>query len=136
MKPSEVMFKNGSHGPAQGRTSYSAFLNVTDNPVIHCLVERAANVTHTPPDSREALQVVRYYPGQSYDPHYDYSPRESMMNNPYALAVGPRSATFLVYLNDEKDGLNGGETEFSKLKLDVVPKKNSACKLCCALLTC
>ena len=126
MKRSVVVFENGTHGPMEGRTSYSAVLEMKEDPVIQCIKARAGNFTSTPDRAQESLQVVRYYPGQTYYPHWDFFPHESMMANPYDVEVGPRSTTFLVYLNDEKDGLKGGETDFPRLDFEVDPKKNSA----------
>lgn len=55
-------------------------------------------------ENGEDIQVLRYEPGQKYDPHYDYfSDKENIARG------GHRIATVLMYLTDVE---KGGETVF------------------------
>lgn len=55
-------------------------------------------------ENGEDIQVLRYEPGQKYDPHYDYfADKENIARG------GHRIATVLMYLTDVE---KGGETVF------------------------
>jgi len=119
-----ILQDDGTHPISEGRTSYSAYLLKFEDKVVACVEARAAMVTGIPLPDGEALQVVHYDPGQKYEPHYDYFPREDLLKDGTGNCLGQRVTTFLVYLND--DNLEGGETRFPQLNLVVQPKKNSA----------
>ena len=53
------------------RTSSTALLPASD-PIVRAVTERAAYVTGYPYSNVEPLQLVRYEPGQRYEPHFDY----------------------------------------------------------------
>lgn len=55
-------------------------------------------------DNGEDMQVLRYEPGQKYDPHYDY-----FVDKVNIARGGHRIATVLMYLSDV---VKGGETVF------------------------
>ena len=63
----------------------------------------------------EPLQVVRYHPGQKYDPHHDLFDICDFPQKPR------RHLTFLIYLNDLPDGA-GGDTTFPRLHLSIKPE--------------
>eukprot|EP01052_Picozoa_sp_SAG31_P039337 SAG31_NODE_5434_length_2541_cov_11.784091_2_plen_280_part_00 len=65
--------------------------------------QRAADVTGMTVDEQEAIQIVRYYPGQKYSYHTDFAlpPQFSQTSN--------RLLTLFVYLTDVEAG---GETHF------------------------
>jgi prolyl 4-hydroxylase len=81
-----------------------SFAYVQEVPALHVLNRRIAAATGTEVKQGEALQVLRYRPGQEYKPHMD------------AVAGEPnqRILTMLVYLND---GYEGGETMFLRTGL-------------------
>jgi prolyl 4-hydroxylase len=88
------------------RTSDGSTLHwLIEDPATHALNRRLAALTGTRPDQGEALQILRYRPGQQYHPHLDWLGE----NNPRVL-------TALVYLNDD---YAGGETAFVKTGLTV-----------------
>ncbi|MGZ8361377.1 MAG: 2OG-Fe(II) oxygenase [Allosphingosinicella sp.] len=92
--------QTGRHVRNPIRTSDAmAFTYTAENPAIHALNRRIANVTGTAAAQGEPLQVLRYRGGQEYRPHVD------------AVAGDPnqRILTALVYLSD---GYKGGETMF------------------------
>jgi len=89
------------------RTSDGATLNwLIEDPAIHALNRRIARATATPYENGEALQVLRYSPGQQYHPHFDW----------VDAAANQRIWTALVYLND---GYEGGATAFVRTGLEV-----------------
>jgi prolyl 4-hydroxylase len=67
----------------------------------------------------EPLQVVRYHPGEKYEPHHDLFDLCDFPQKPR------RHLTFLIYLNDLPEGA-GGETTFPRLHLSVKPEKHMA----------
>lgn len=89
------------------RTSDGAALPwLIEDPAIHALNRRIAAVTRTEYGQGEALQVLRYSPGQQYRPHFDFL--ETLDN--------PRPWTALIYLNE---GYSGGATAFVQTDLEV-----------------
>lgn len=81
-----------------------------EDPVVHALNRRIAAVSATDAVQGEALQILRYKPGQQYRPHYDFNPA---LDN-------QRILTALVYLNHD---YRGGETAFVKTGLKVRGRK-------------
>ena len=87
------------------RTSFQCWCNFPrcfTDPDVHRVTSRINNVTGTPYDHGEDLQVVRYEPGQFYRRHHD-------QNTAVWAPQGPRVLTFFMYLNDPEAG---GETAF------------------------
>lgn len=109
------------------RTSQSAMLG-TSAPVVRNVILRGCHITGSDFSDAEGLQVVRYEPGQFYKPHFDYF-TDDRLRAPSITSLeqlpprGQRWFTFFVYLNDV-DG--GGETDFPKLQLSVVPRQGDA----------
>lgn len=109
-EPSMVYDPSGKLVKDTIRTSEgAAFHWLIEDPVIHALNRRIAAVTATGFDQGEALQVLRYTPGQEYRPHFDY----------LEGADNPRPWTALVYLNE---GYQGGATAFVCTELKVQGK--------------
>jgi prolyl 4-hydroxylase len=94
------------------RQSQTAWL---DNMMV---VDKIANFLGTTKDQCEPLQVVHYYEGGYYKPHYDSGINGGLPH----WEIQDRVCTALVYLNDVE---SGGETGFPKLNLKVRPKKGS-----------
>jgi len=92
------------------RSSSSAVLK-RDNAVVDRLRRRAAMVCGVRTSFVEDLQIVRYRPGERYQPHMD--------------SDGPhhRHWTLLLYLNDPG---GGGATGFPLLQLRVMPAPRAA----------
>ncbi len=106
-KPSVVVGDSGKQVPNPIRTSETAaFPWPLENPAVHAINRRLAAVSGTRADQGEPLQVLRYYPGQEYRPHFDAVP--GLENQ--------RQLTALIYLNDDYEG---GETLFTKVGLSV-----------------
>ncbi|HSN52310.1 MAG TPA: 2OG-Fe(II) oxygenase [Woeseiaceae bacterium] len=75
---------------------------------------RIAAVTGRPDAAMEVPKVLHYRPGETFAEHFDYlDPDEPAYARELALR-GQRTATFLIYLNDD---FSGGETHFPELGL-------------------
>ena len=90
----------------------STFHWLIEDPAIHAINRRLAAISCTDVNQGEALQILRYRPGQEYRPHCDW------LEEP-----NPRVLTALIYLNDEYEG---GETAFVKTGLKVRGRKGDA----------
>lgn len=84
-----------------------------EDPAVHALNRRLAAATGTTAEQGEALQILRYRPGQQYRSHFDFVQRSE----------NQRSQTALVYLNHDYEG---GETCFVKADLKVKGRKGDA----------
>jgi prolyl 4-hydroxylase len=96
------------------RTSWGAVIGPTrEDPVIRALNRRIAAISGTPVDHGEPLSVLRYAPSQHYRPHLDG----------LAGVANQRVWTAIVYLNQ---GFRGGETQFPRAGLTIVPRTGDA----------
>ncbi|HYD12205.1 MAG TPA: 2OG-Fe(II) oxygenase [Allosphingosinicella sp.] len=86
---------------AEGSTTHW----LVEDPAVHALNRRLAALSDTTPEQGEALQLLRYRPGQQYRAHVDYDGGDN-----------GRIKTALVYLNEDYEG---GETLFVKTGLKV-----------------
>ena len=77
-----------------------------EDPAVHAINRRIAAATRTAYEAGEALQLLRYAPGQEYRPHFDW------LSN----APNQRLWTALVYLNEDYEG---GETAFVRTNIKV-----------------
>ena len=91
-----------------------------EDPAVHALNRRLAAATGTTAEQGEALQILRYRPGQQYRSHFDFVQRSD----------NQRSQTALVYLNHDYEG---GETCFVKADLKVKGRKGDALQFVNAL---
>lgn len=117
---SHVTNVSGERGLDKVRTSFSCLLRESETPVVRAVEERAARVCGVDVSHIEALQIVRYHPGQKYDAHHDYFHRP-----PGSPLDNQRYATILVYLNDD---FEGGATRFvhSSVNKTIQPQAGSA----------
>ncbi len=93
------------------RTSDGSTIHwLIEDPAVHAINRRIAAATGTDADQGEALQVLRYRPGQQYRSHFDF----------VRASENQRVLTGLVYLNHD---YKGGETAFVKTALSVKGRK-------------
>jgi prolyl 4-hydroxylase len=112
--PSTVNTANGQMVADPMRTSDgSTFHWLIEDPVVHALNRRLAAASGTAFDQGEAIQILRYRPGQQYRPHYDF----------VRATENQRFRTILVYLNQD---YAGGETCFIKTGLKVKGRTGEA----------
>jgi prolyl 4-hydroxylase len=96
------------------RTSDGGTLHwLIEDPAVHALNRRLGAVTGTSAEQGEAIQILRYRPGQQYHPHLDF----------VRVSGNDRVLTALVYLNHD---YAGGETCFVKTGLKVKGRKGDA----------
>jgi prolyl 4-hydroxylase len=105
------------------RTSDGAFFRLRENPLIMALDERVSACMNCPVENGEGLQVLRYGPGDSFAPHFDFLLPSNAHNCASLARSGQRISTLMVYLNDVPEG---GETVFPKLGLAITPRRGNA----------
>lgn len=104
------------------RLSQQCWLN--DNDIIANKISNlVADLTNTPKNHQEPLQVVKYDKNGHFQPHYDACNGDSDFCKRMDSFIGPRYLTFLIYLNDD---YTGGETVFPELNKTVKPETGKA----------
>lgn len=118
LQPSMVVDPLTGNGKVDNvRTSYVAIIAPSYCDWITRKLDKViSQVTHTPRCNGEALNLLRYTPGQQYKPHYD-ALNEDHDGSMYKDGK-QRIKTALVYLNTVRQG---GETRFPKLDISVSP---------------
>lgn len=106
-----------------GRQSQNVMFDEQVPAVIQRLEQRAALLLQWPLDRFEATQVVRYLPGEEFEPHHDFFELEYESASALMARGGNRVGTLLLYLNTPE---RGGATVFSDIQLEVVPRRGSA----------
>ena len=119
---------NGEPMEHEDRTSYSAFLSKSETSVIENIEKRASEISGMPLANLEDIQIVRYTPGQFFNPHYDYFVRYTEKNGQDGKATieslkrgGQRVKSIFVYLNLLDENEKGGSTIFPVLKRKFKP---------------
>ena len=110
-KRSTVVDAQGKDIVDPSRTSSTYFLPDSD-PVVVEMKRRSAELTGSPYENIEGLQIVRYMKGEQYKFHYDYFD---------AIRHNQRVHTVLIYLND-LEMEDGGSTVFKKYRVKVYPR--------------
>ena len=115
------------------RSSSGTFFEPGASGVADEIQRRLISIIGLPPDHGEPLQVLRYSPGDRYEPHFDYfdvdeaddgapagddRPTESTV-----VRHGQRVATLICYLSDVAVG---GATVFPEIGLEVRPVRGRA----------
>lgn len=103
---------------ADRRTSSTATL-AWSNWAVDAIRSRISHFSGYEDAMLEPLQVVRYHPGEKYEPHHDLFDICDFPQKPR------RHLTFLIYLNDLPEGA-GGHTTFPRLNLRIRPKAYTA----------
>ena len=96
--------KTGVRKASEVRTSTGYFLTRGADDVVSRIEERIAAFAMIPVDHGEGMQILKYEPGQKYDPHFDY-----FTDTENCKHGGQRVATVILYLSDVE---KGGETVF------------------------
>ncbi|XP_075489161.1 putative prolyl 4-hydroxylase 4 [Primulina tabacum] len=96
--------ESGTSKLSEVRTSSGMFIPKEKDPIVAGIEEKISTWTFLPKENGEDIQVLRYEPGQKYEPHYDY-----FTDKVNIARGGHRIATVLMYLTDVE---KGGETVF------------------------
>jgi prolyl 4-hydroxylase len=105
------------------RTSDGMFFQRGEGELVTKLEKRMAELMNWPYENGEGLQILRYGPGNRYEPHNDYfDPKDS--GTPVILTRGgQRVATLIVYLQSPE---KGGGTVFPDVGFEVAPIAGNA----------
>ncbi|KAL6185904.1 hypothetical protein ACLB2K_042026 [Fragaria x ananassa] len=95
---------SGQSKLSEVRTSSGMFIPKAKDHIVAAIEDKLATWTFLPKENGEDIQVLRYEPGQKYEPHYDY-----FADKVNIARGGHRIATVLMYLTDVA---KGGETVF------------------------
>ena len=113
----------GGEALHKDRTSQGMFFETAENNVIRRVEARIARLVGWPVTRGECLQVLRYFPGAQYKPHYDYFDPAAPGTPAILQCGGQRVATLVMYLQEPEAG---GATVFPVLGIRVAPKRGSA----------
>tara|TARA_R110000765_G_scaffold282120_1_gene379308 strand:- start:208 stop:780 length:573 start_codon:yes stop_codon:yes gene_type:complete len=101
------------------RTSFNTF--ISNDKELNSIKELnliTQTLTDTELETHESLCIVRYKEGQEYKAHHDYFHKETMSEE--LNRGGDRTFSLLFFLNDD---FEGGGTLFTKMNLEIRPKK-------------
>ena len=101
------------------RTSFNTF--ISNDKELNSIKELnliTQTLTDTELETHESLCIVRYTEGQEYKAHHDYFCKETMSEQ--LKRGGDRMFSLLFFLNDD---FEGGGTIFTKMGLEIRPKK-------------
>lgn len=107
------------------RTSMTAYLRVNDE-FYKDLNLQFHEFMRIPVAMGEEPQGQKYAVGQEFKQHCDWFDPSQPYNQVH-LNLGQRTYTFMVYLNDVEEG---GETRFTRIDLNIKPKKGKAVVWC------
>lgn len=107
----------------KNRTSYGAFFQINETPLIASIDRRVSELMQLPITHGEGLQILHYQKGGEYKPHLDYFPPQETGSRVHLAHGGQRVATLILYLNNVEEG---GETIFPEINLKVAPMQGNA----------
>ena len=95
------------------RTNTGMGFSLIDTDLVMQLTQaRIAAAIGAPMAHQEPTNVLHYEPGQEYKPHYDFVDPGVAHFQQELMALGQRTVTFLIYLNEDYEG---GATTFPRL---------------------
>lgn len=106
-----------------GRTSRGTFLQRGLDPTLSAIEKRIAELTNTPVQNGESMQILHYEVGGEYKPHFDTFDEATEGGRSCLARGGQRLFTVILYLNTPEEG---GETIFPDLDLKVEAELGSA----------
>ncbi|MDH6151841.1 prolyl 4-hydroxylase [Paraburkholderia sp. WSM4179] len=105
------------------RSSHGMFFRLGETPLISRIEARIAELTATPVENGEGLQMLHYEEGAESTPHVDYLMTNNEANRESIARSGQRMGTLLMYLKDVE---GGGETVFPQIGWSVAPQRGHA----------
>jgi prolyl 4-hydroxylase len=115
--------KTGDDQVDRARTSQGMFFQVGETPLIEHIEQRIALLVDMPVHYGEGLQILRYAPGQQYEPHYDWFNPDHQGYPMLTARSGQRVASVVIYLNSPA---GGGGTQFPRAGVTVTARRGSA----------
>ncbi len=100
---------NGDSIDASRNNDAMGFHPLESDLVSHLVRWKMAKAAGSGADFAEVLSVLRYRPGQRYQPHYDFFDPAYSSHQQALASRGQRQSTVLLYLNQ---GYQGGQTRF------------------------
>ena len=101
--------------------------HMTVNPeldfIVTSVIHRIAAITKVPTNGKEGTSVLRYLPGENFEPHFDFLDPSNPALAAQILKTGQRVFTFIIYLRDD---FEGGETYFPKAEYRFKGRKGDA----------
>jgi len=113
----------GAEGVIRDRSSEGTYFMRGENALVSRIERRLAELTSTPIENGEGLQILHYAAGAEYKPHFDFFDPEHAGSATHLDKGGQRVSTTILYLNDVEAG---GATIFPEISLSVTPRKGSA----------
>ncbi len=125
MTRSEVITAdNAGTTPDKTRTSCGMYFEPGRLPLADAVQRRMMAMMDMPIDHGEPLQVLRYGPGDVYQPHFDFFESDGADHVDSTVGLyGQRVATMICYLADVAEG---GATCFPEVGLEVRPRRGMA----------
>lgn len=120
LRPSTVSYDNGDR---YFRTSSTCDLGQYKLPLVQSLDHKIAKALGVSVNYSEGIQAQKYTVGQQFKAHTDYFEPGTEEYKTFASAMGNRTWTFMVYLNDVA---KGGGTRFVNIDKTFYPKKGMA----------
>jgi len=113
LKPATVNDAHSGELTDHTRTNAAmGFYPVELDVVVHSLNLVLSDAVRLPPTQGEVLSVLKYQPGETYAPHYDFFDPNFPMHAQEIKRNGQRIKTALIYLSDQ---YTAGETSFEQL---------------------
>lgn len=123
LERAKVVSEDGAEGDVdERRTASEAAIALGETELIQRIDQRIAQLTGIPVEHGEGLQVMRYLPGQEYQPHFDFFNSQTS-GGAARIRRGQRVSTLVMYLNDVDAG---GETIFPEASLEICPQQGNA----------
>lgn len=109
--------QSGASEVSHFRISDLTWFSHNDNEVVQSICKQMAEIVEQPVHYAQELQVAQYRPGGKFDAHLDCFDSQEALKE-FLEHSGQRLYTALLYLNDV---VNGGETYFPNLNIEVSP---------------
>lgn len=113
----------GAEEVIRDRSSEGTYFMRGENALVARIEQRLSELTATPIENGEGLQILHYAAGAEYKPHFDFFEPEHAGSATHLEKGGQRVSTTVLYLNDVEAG---GETIFPEIPLAVTARKGSA----------
>ena len=119
-KEAIVSTEDGTGEYTNKRNNQTSSLNFAQSDGARMFLDMASATLRVHPSQAEPLSVIKYLPGQQFEPHLDAFGEDKIES--YSPQAGNRIATAILYLNDVQ---HGGETDFPNMGITIPAKKGT-----------